>query len=103
MADENIVKLKVDGDVFEVEFNELTLDEVGTVEDLCGRSVQEIDWNSARGIQGLAWIAMHRKNPRFTVQDAGRVKFTSIEDPDEEPERPTGGGKARAKSGAATS
>jgi len=102
MADDSLVKLKVDGDVFEVDFNDLTLDEVGVVEDMTGKSVQDIDWNSARGMQGLLWIAMHRRNDRFTLEDAGRLKFSSIQDP-EEKERPTGGARPRGKSGAATS
>jgi hypothetical protein len=30
-------------------------------------------------MQGLVWIAMHRKNPRFTLEQAGRVKFSQLE------------------------
>lgn len=103
MADKNVARLKIDGQLFEVDFDELELAEVGVIEDLCGRSVGEIDWNSARGIQGMVWIAMHRKNPLFSVEDAGRVKFKSIEDPEGDAERPTRGARTRAKSGAATS
>lgn len=101
MADESVVTLKVNGEVYKVDMDDLELDEVGTVEDLCGKSVQDIDWTSARGMQGLTWIAMHRRNPRFTIGEAGRLKFTAFEDPDEE-ERPTRPARPRAKSGATT-
>lgn len=99
MADESIVKMKINGELFEVDFDDLELGEIGVVEDLIDQPVQEIDWDSARGMQGLVWIAMHRKNPRFTIADAGRIKFSAIEEPDQngngdesakaKPKRPT--------------
>jgi hypothetical protein len=65
-----------------------------------------IDWQSARGVQGLVWIALHRENPRFTVEDAGRIKFSSFDDPDPEPREPdptpAPAPSRRAKSGAST-
>jgi hypothetical protein len=98
------VKLRIDGENYELDMNDLELDEVGTIEDLTGKSAEDIDWDSARGMQGLAWIAIHRRNPRFTIQEAGKLKFTSFEDPEEKaddgdkPKRPTRAGSA-AKSG----
>lgn len=108
MAGENVVKLKIGAEVFTIDMDDLELDELGTVEDLCGKSVANIDWFSARGMQGLVWIAMHRKNDRFSLADAGRIKFSTIEDKTDEEddgkgERPTSAGRPRAKSGAATS
>lgn len=82
-VDEGTVKLKINGEVYEIDMDDLELGEVGEVEDLCDKSVQEIDWESARGMQGLVWIALHRKNPRFTVAEAGRVKLSQLENPDE--------------------
>lgn len=103
MPGDNVVKLKVDGTVYEVDFDDLELDEIGMVEDMTGKSVQDIDWDSARGLQGLVWIAMHRRDPRFTLEEAGRLKFTAFEAPDEEKpgaaKRPTKAASA-AKSGA---
>lgn len=101
MADDNVVRLKVDGELYEVDMGDLELGEVGAVEDLTGKSVQDIDWDSARGMQGLVWIAVHRKNQRFTMQEAGRIKFSAFDDPDEAAP-PTSGAKPRAKSGAST-
>jgi hypothetical protein len=82
MAEDSVVKLRIDGEVYEIDMDELELGEVGVIEDLTDKSVQEIDWESARGLQGLVWIAMHRKDPRFTLDQAGRIKFSSFSDPD---------------------
>lgn len=91
-VDEGHVKLKINGEVYEIDMDDLELGEVGEVEDLCDKSVQEIDWESARGMQGLVWIALHRKNPRFTIGEAGRVKLNQLEDPDT-----AGGNGSKAK------
>lgn len=91
VVEDDVVKLKINGELFEIDMSDLELGEVGEVEDLCDKSVQDIDWESARGMQGLVWIAMHRKNPRFTIAEAGRLKFSALEDPD------ANGGKAAAK------
>jgi hypothetical protein len=96
------VKLRIDGENYEIDMHDLELDEVGTIEDLTGKSAEDIDWDSARGMQGLAWIAIHRRNPRFTIQEAGRLKFTAFEDPEGDaapasgakPRRPTKAGSA---------
>jgi hypothetical protein len=100
-AEDSVVRLKIDGNVFEVDMSDLTLNEVGTIEDLTGKSVQEIDWESARAMQGVAWIAMHRANPRLTLEEVGNIRFSQIGEAEEE--RPTGGARARGKSGATTS
>jgi hypothetical protein len=102
MAGENTVKLKVNDDIFEVDFDDLELDEIGAIEDLIGKSVQDIDWESARGLQGLAWIAMHRRDPRFTLQQAGKLKFTAFSDPEESEagkKRPTKAASAASSGG----
>jgi hypothetical protein len=102
MAGENTAKIKIDGAVYEVDFDDLELDEVGMIEDLTGRSVANIDWESARGMQGLACIALRRNNPSFTWEQAGKLKFSSfepVEDPAEKPKRPTKAAPA-AKPGA---
>jgi hypothetical protein len=97
MSDDSIIKLKIDGEVFEVDFDDLELGEAGEIEDLCDSSVQEIDWLSARGMQGLVWAVMHRKNPQFTIADAGRIKFSAIQDPDAPAENRDGAAKGKAK------
>lgn len=107
MPGENVVKLKVDDRVYTVDFDDLEIDEIGTIEDLTGKSVQDIDWYSARGMQGLLWIAMHRSDPRVSLQDVGKVKFSAIKDADDtpadesKPKRPTKAAPA-GKSGAAS-
>lgn len=75
-----VVKLNIAGDTFELKFDDLELGEIGVIEELCDRSMRDIDFESARGIQGLVWVAMHRKNPQFTIADAGRIKFSAIQD-----------------------
>ena len=88
--------------------SDLTLGEVGEIEDLCRRSVGEIDFTSARGMQGLVWVAKHRADQSFTVEDAGRIKLMAIQDETgmstngNTPDPPTEG-KPRAKSGASSS
>lgn len=94
MSREDVVKLKVGDDIFEVDMSDLEFDELGTVEDLCGRSIADVDFYSARGMQGLVWIAMHRRDPRFTIAEAGKLKFSAVKDmtdaaDEEKPKRPT--------------
>jgi hypothetical protein len=103
---EGRVKLRIEGENYELDMNDLELDEVGTIEDLTGKPVEKIDWDSARGLQGLAWIAIHRRNPRFTIQEAGKLKFTAFEDPEpdemeaeDKPRRPTRAGSAAKRGG----
>jgi len=94
MADEgNIIKIKVQDEIFTLNFDDIEIDEMGTVEDLTGRSMNEIDWTSARGMQGIVWIVKHRQDPRFTLQDAGKLRFGQVEDAPpaegDKPKRPT--------------
>jgi hypothetical protein len=101
---ESLVRIKIDGKTYSFDMDDLELGEVGTVEDLCGKSMVEIDWSSARGVQGLVWVARHREDPSFTVQDAGRIKFSALEEPEGDKPGPTEAParKKRAASGDAS-
>ena len=91
--------LVIDGQRYEL--GDLTIEEVATLEEAFDLSLQDIDMTRALAVQHLVWFAKRRKEPRFTLEDAGKLPITVLSEPDLEEEeangdRPT---KARAKKG----
>jgi len=71
--------------------DELTIADVADIEDAVGRPIGELftgktDSPQGRALQALVWISMRRNDPSFTFEDAGKVKFTEInQDTSEDP------------------
>ena len=75
------------------DFESLTLEEVETIELISGLSIDglmEIGQPKGKALKAIIYIANKRKNPDFTLEDAGKVSlkdaqnvFLEVEDPKE--------------------
>lgn len=70
----------VGGEKYSLSYDALTLNELAALERLAGKAFQQIDLESAIGMQGLAWIAIHRRKPDFTIEDAGNLPLSAFQD-----------------------
>jgi hypothetical protein len=68
--DDSVARFVIDGKTYSLAFDDLTLGELVQLERMAGLPFQQIDFESARRVQGLAWIAIHRENPEFSIDDA---------------------------------
>lgn len=67
----------------EVQFDwdDLTIDEVCTLEDVIGRSIDTIQGEGqpqGKVLLAMMYIAKRREDPDFTLEDAGRLKVTEF-------------------------
>lgn len=83
----------------EVDPEDLTLEEIGDLEDVTGKSLDEIaadlavERYSAKLLIGLIWIAGRRTDPEYTLEQARAVKVGELPQPNRETRR------AQAKKG----
>lgn len=67
------------------DLDDLTLDEVETIEDLCGGlSFNELNFGSAKTMKAMAFTLMRRDQPDLQMEDVGRVKVIDFLQPDEQ-------------------
>ena len=60
------------------DFESLTLDEVETIENLIGESVDEAFKDGkpkGKALKSFIWIINKRSNPNFTMEDASKVSL----------------------------
>lgn len=84
MADDGI-RFKIDDTVYAIEPEDLTIDETDLLEESRDKPVEHFtvdDWSRKSTLRVLAYIAIHRSNPAFTLEDAGRIKLTAFADPE---------------------
>ena len=99
MADEDKITLTINGKHYEIEPDDLELDEVEILEDICDAALEDIDFRRASAIKGLVFIVQRRKNPSVTLESAGKIKLKDLGEQAEEngaSARPTRA-KAKAK------
>lgn len=86
--------IKIDGREYDTD--DLTLDEVETVEDLCDSALDEIDWRRAKAIKAMVFVLKRRDNPDVTLDDIGAIRVVDLVEKDEEegdsPPPPAAGG-----------
>ena len=76
-----------------IKFDQLTLDEIEEMEQLLGRSIDDAFADGkpkGRALKVLIYVASKRDNPKFTMEDAGKLTqadaakfFASESDPKE--------------------
>ena len=67
-------------ETFNIDINDLTIAEVGEIEDLTGMPLDALgqdDKPKGRMLQALAYITKKKENPEFTFEDAGKLKITT--------------------------
>lgn len=63
-----------------IDFNSLTLDEVETIENLTGVSIEKLADDKApkgKNLKALIFVLMRRNDPSFTMEQAGAYTLTS--------------------------
>lgn len=59
---------------------EITIGDLETIEDICGKPYEEMDFENppAKLVKALIYISERRKNPAFTLEDAANVRLGDI-------------------------
>ncbi|NBW15978.1 MAG: hypothetical protein EBR82_49140 [Caulobacteraceae bacterium] len=83
MADSEVLRIKVQGEVYELDFEAMTWGELGELEELLGGSLEEANLATARGVLALAFIAARRKQPAITMDSLKALPMSEIELVDE--------------------
>ena len=103
-TDEYDLFITIDGKVHGFNVEDLELWEVETIEEVAGLPIDEVDFNRAAPLRALAFIALRRKNPQFTMDEARHIKLGRFKAVESEPngdgpaKRPTKAAKPAAKS-----
>lgn len=96
MSDSEVLHIKVQGEVHELDFGALTWGELADIEQMLGSSLEEANLATANGVVTLAFVAMRKSNPSVTVESLRALPMSEIVVV--EAERPTkavdGGGAA---------
>lgn len=100
--DEPAIRLKINGKMYELSsFDDLTLDETGLIEDLMGgvpiEDMSAGDFALKKVMKALAYIFLSRENSAFTFADAGRLKLSDFESPDDDPDESSSNGREPGK------
>lgn len=65
-------------DTFEVDINDLSIDDIETIEEITGRAIDSIgDPNMPKGklLRALAFIKARRTDPEATLESVGKLKI----------------------------
>ncbi len=69
--------LKINGKEYDA--TDLTLNEVETIEDLCGGvSLDSLDLGRAKTLKAIVFVLLRRDEPEITLEDAGNVKLSGL-------------------------
>jgi len=76
-------KFRIEG--IEYDLDDLTLDEIETIEDTAGGvPFSEVNYGSAKGMKAFAFVLMRRGNPEITMEEVGKTKIVAFDTPDED-------------------
>jgi hypothetical protein len=79
MASESVLKIRVQGEVHELDFDHMLWGELSDLEDLLGCSLEEANLATAKGVLALAYIAARRSQPAVTLDSLRALPMTEIE------------------------
>jgi len=82
-------ELSIDGKRYSLD--DLTLDQLESLEDHMGLPLSQVDMNSARAMKYVVYLAKSGEDPSFTLEKAGQVRVAELiaDEPEEVP--PTNG------------
>ncbi len=73
----------INGEAYDLD--DLTLDEVEAIENLCGGSAfSELNFGSAKAMKAISYTLLRRNHPEITMDEVGNVKMVDMMPPDEE-------------------
>lgn len=84
------VKFSIEGKTYSLEVDSLTFGEVELIEDATGKAFGELDFESAKSLMALAWVARRRVEPLCTLDDMRALPVSSVQ-PVDEPDPTTAG------------
>jgi len=72
--------------VLDLKLESLTIDEIDAIEEITGQPLDSLNKPGSRRapmLKAMAYVVMKRKNPDFTIEDAGRlqINFQSVKTP----------------------
>ncbi|AFU62205.1 tail assembly chaperone [Streptomyces phage TG1] len=65
-------------DVLDLKLDSLTIDEIDAIEEITGKPLDALNAKGQRRapmLKAMAYVVMKRKNPDFTIEDAGRLRI----------------------------
>ncbi|MEU8791560.1 hypothetical protein [Streptomyces sp. NPDC048643] len=65
-------------DVLDLKLDSLTIDEIDAIEEITGQPLDALNKPGARRapmLKAMAFVVMKRKNPEFSIEDAGRLRI----------------------------
>lgn len=65
-------------DVLDLKLDSLTIDEIDAIEEITGQPLDALNKAGSRRapmLKAMAFVVMKRKNPDFTIEDAGRLRI----------------------------
>jgi len=79
MAQDSVLRIKVQGEVHELDFDQLTWGELAELEDLLGSSLEDANLATAKGVLALAFVAVKRAQPAVTMESLRALPMGEIE------------------------
>ena len=61
-----------------MKIEQLTLDEIETIENICGVAIDEAFADGrpkGKALKAFIWVAMKRTNPDYKIEEAGKLSF----------------------------
>lgn len=75
---DSLTRFELDGEVLELDLNDLTFGEIEILEEYFQCLVEDIPWGSTRSALMLAYLAKRRKDPTTTLDDLRDIKVSAF-------------------------
>ena len=82
---DSTVTFKIDGAEYSLDVESLTFGEVEVLEDETGKPFGDLDFDSAKALMVLAFLARKRKEPLFTLEEMRALPISAVEPVEESP------------------
>lgn len=93
MADDDVIRIAIDGKTHEINPDDLELGEIEVIEDAVDKPIGEVDFSRIKAVRALVYVIVHRDDPAFTMDDAKAMRSGALSWPEPEPQpngtRPT--------------
>jgi hypothetical protein len=65
------------------DLDDLTLDEMGEIEEIAGKPYSELTFGSVKEIKAIVLVLMKRDQPELTIEEIGSIKMVEFVQPEE--------------------
>ena len=90
------VRFSIEGKEYSLDVDSLTFGEVELIEDATGKAFGELDFDSAKSLMALAWVARRRVEPLCSLDDMRALPISAVQ-PVEDDVDPTSAGESGDK------